>query len=211
MPTLYMLPYNRCLFALRVWSWDHQIVILSSGYFCTPKNHSAISHRITLPYLVAKWLQMWQNMPLCSLGILYACNYIRFINSILEQEKRKVIVHKYNGVQLNVLGSDPSKQWVSDISRYIYKTDENLKSALIPYIRIKSGKNVQDSTQIIQQRAKTQQSDVLCVFCSLIFSQYDREMRLKTMKVHEFYEQMKFCAPGDTWSAHMEYHCEKIS
>lgn len=196
-----MLPYNCCLFALRVWSWDHQIVILSSGYFCTPKNHSAISHRITLSYLVAKRLQMWQNKPLCSLGILYPCNYIRFYP----------IVHKYNGIQLNVLGWDPSKQWVSDISRYIYKTDENLKSALIPYIRIKSGKNVQDSIQIIQQRAKTQQSDVLCVFCSLIFSQYDREMRLKTMKVHEFYEQMKFCAPGGTWSAHMEYHCEKIS
>lgn len=134
-----------------------------------------------------------------------------FIQSNLKQEKHKVIVHKYNGIQLNVLGWDPSKQWVSDISRYIYKTDENLKSALIPYIRIKSGKNVQDSIQIIQQRAKTQQSDVLCVFCSLIFSQYDREMRLKTMKVHEFYEQMKFCAPGGTWSAHMEYHCEKIS
>lgn len=134
-----------------------------------------------------------------------------FIQSNLEQEKHKVIVHKYNGIQLNVLGWDPSKQWVSDISRYIYKIDENLKSALIPYIRIKSGKNVQDSIQIIQQRAKTQQSDVLCVFCSLIFSQYDREMRLKTMKVHEFYEQMKFCAPGGTWSAHMEYHCEKIS
>lgn len=202
-----MLPYNCCLFALRVWSWDHQIVILSSGYFCTPKNHSAISHRITLSYLVAKRLQMWQNKPLCSLGILYPCNYIRFYPI----KFKAVIVHKYNGIQLNVLGWDPSKQWVSDISRYIYKTDENLKSALIPYIRIKSGKNVQDSIQIIQQRAKTQQSDVLCVFCSLIFSQYDREMRLKTMKVHEFYEQMKFCAPGGTWSAHMEYHCEKIS
>lgn len=202
-----MLPYNCCLFALRVWSWDHQIVILSSGYFCTPKNHSAISHRITLPYLVAKRLQMWQNKPLCSLDILYPCNYIRFYPI----KFRARIVHKYNGIQLNVLGWDPSKQWVSDISRYIYKTDENLKSALIPYIRIKSGKNVQDSIQIIQQRAKTQQSDVLCVFCSLIFSQYDREMRLKTMKVHEFYEQMKFCAPGGTWSAHMEYHCEKIS
>lgn len=48
-------------------------------------------------------------------------------------------------------------------------------------------------------------------FCSFIYKQYDREMRLKTMKVHEFYEQMKFCAPGGIWSAHMEYHCEKIS